>query len=56
MGGRVTTADKLQLLQLICILQLHIEKAFKMTGASAFNPNKGPEWEQDLANTFTHNS
>lgn len=40
MGGRVTTADKLQL---ICDLLLHIEKAFKMTGASAFNPNKGPE-------------
>lgn len=43
MGGRVTTADKLQLLQLICDLLLHIEKVFKMTGASAFNPNRGPE-------------
>ncbi len=56
MGGRVTTADKLQLLQLICDLLLYIEKVFKMTGASAFNPNRGPEWEQDLANNFTHNS
>lgn len=56
MGGKVTTADKLQLLQVICDLLLHIEKAFKMPGASAFNPNRGPESEQDLANNFTNNS